>query len=67
VHNPGHIPKAIQAQIFQHSFSTKGHNRGLGTYSIKLLTERYLKGEVGFSSNEVSGTMFYAAIPAQPA
>lgn len=65
VHNPGHIPKAIQAQIFQRSFSTRGQNRGLGTYSIKLLTERYLRGEVGFLSNEVSGTMFFAALPVE--
>lgn len=63
VHNPGFIPKNIQAQVFQCSFSTKGNNRGLGTYSIKLLTERYLKGEVGYLSNEVSGTMFFAALP----
>lgn len=63
VHNPGCIPKSIQAQIFQRSFSTKSKNRGLGTYSIKLLTERYLKGEAGYLTNEVSGTVFFAALP----
>lgn len=38
------MPRTSQLQIFQRSFSTKGKGRGLGTYSIKLLTERYLKG-----------------------
>src|SRR3989339_2291196 len=36
VHNPGFIPKELQLQIFQRSFSTKGEGRGLGTYSMKL-------------------------------
>ena len=44
VHNPRPIPREVQLQIFRRSFSTKGYGRGLGTYSIKLLTERYLKG-----------------------
>jgi sensor histidine kinase regulating citrate/malate metabolism len=36
------IPKDVQLQLFQRSFSTKGMGRGWGTYSIRLLTERYL-------------------------
>ena len=63
VHNPGFMPKNIQAQVFQRSFTTKGKGRGLGTYSIKLLTERYLKGTVGFSTSEEQGTEFYVKIP----
>ena len=51
VHNPGFIPRDVQLQIFQRSFSTKGLGRGLGTYSIKLLTERYLKGSVAFTTS----------------
>ena len=38
------MPDEVKAQIFERSFSTKGRGRGIGTYSIKLLTERYLEG-----------------------
>jgi len=49
--------------LFQRSFSTKGEGRGLGTYSIKLYTERYLKGTVSFSSAEGEGTVFRVRYP----
>ncbi len=45
VHNPGVMSRSVQLQLFQRSFSTKDASRGLGTYSIKLLTEQYLKGK----------------------
>jgi hypothetical protein len=63
VHNPGVMPEPVRAQIFQRSFSTKGGGRGLGTYSIKLLSERYLKGAVTFRSTPAEGTCFYARYP----
>ena len=63
VTNKGVIPRDIQLQIFQRSFSTKGVNRGLGTYSIKLLTERYLNGKISFISTPENGTTFYIKIP----
>lgn len=52
------IPKDIRMQLFQRSFTTKGIGRGLGTYSIRLLTEDYLKGQVSFVSNETERTVF---------
>ena len=52
------IPKDIQMQLFLRSFSTKGIGRGLGLYSIRLLTENYLKGKVSFVSNESERTIF---------
>jgi nitrogen-specific signal transduction histidine kinase len=58
VKNDGVIPQDVQMQIFQRSFSTKGKGRGLGTYSIKLLTDNYLHGRVSFVSNEPDGTVF---------
>lgn len=58
VHNDAFIPQNIQSQIFQRSFSTKGVGRGLGTYSVKLFTENYLKGKVEFVSKENEGTTF---------
>ncbi|WP_022849897.1 sensor histidine kinase [Limisalsivibrio acetivorans] len=65
VHNKGVIPKKAQTQIFQRSFTTKGNGRGVGTYSMKLLTEKYLKGRVSFTSGEDNGTTFYAEFPIQ--
>jgi len=63
VQNPGVMPAEVQLQIFQRSFSTKGSARGLGTYSVKLLTERYLHGHVDFASDESSGTRFTITLP----
>ncbi len=63
VHNKGFIPEDIQLQIYSRSFSTKGDDRGLGTYSMKLLTEKYLKGKVSFISDKSKGTTFFAAYP----
>ena len=53
----------VRMQIFQRSFSTKGNSRGLGTYSIKLLTESYLKGKAQFSSVAGEGTKFWIDLP----
>jgi signal transduction histidine kinase len=63
VHNPAYMPRPVQLQVFQRSFSTKGLGRGLGTYSMKLLTERYLNGSVSFTSSEEEGTTFFARYP----
>ncbi len=63
VNNPGVIPCDVRLQIFQRSFSTKGKGRGLGTYSIRLLTERYLKGLATFSTSESQGTTFRVFYP----
>lgn len=63
VHNPQHMPEAVQLQIFQRSYSTKGRGRGLGTFGMRLLTERYLQGSVAFTSMADSGTTFTARYP----
>jgi signal transduction histidine kinase len=64
VRNPTFMPSSVQRQVFNRSFSTKGAGRGLGTYSVKLLTERYLKGKAGFTSSEADGTTFFVILPA---
>jgi signal transduction histidine kinase len=61
--NPAVMPRDVRLQVFQRSFSTKGQNRGLGTYSMKLITEKYLDGKIGFTSNETDGTRFYIELP----
>jgi len=63
VHNPAFIPLQDQTQIFLRSFSTKGHGRGLGTYSSRLITQRYLKGDLDFESLPTRGTTFTATYP----
>ena len=62
VQNDAVMPGDIKLQIFQRSFSTKGKGRGIGTYSIKLLTENYLMGKVSFVSNDTEGTLFSVVI-----
>jgi len=63
VNNPGQMSEMVQRQIFQRSFSTKGADRGIGTYSVKLLTTNYLKGTVDFESDSENGTTFRIEIP----
>ncbi|NNM54877.1 MAG: HAMP domain-containing histidine kinase [Spirochaetales bacterium] len=65
VHNPGSIPHDVQLQIFQRSFSTKSPDRGLGTYSMKLLGESVLGGRVTFISGP-EGTEFTLWLPLEP-
>jgi signal transduction histidine kinase len=64
VSNPGLIPPEVAAHIFQRSFTTKGDpGRGLGTYSMKLLGERYLGGKVSFTTSASQGTTFSIRLP----
>jgi signal transduction histidine kinase len=65
VHNPTAMRPEVQLQVFDRSYSTKGAGRGLGTYSMKLLSERYLAGQVSFSSSEEAGTTFRVKYPAR--
>lgn len=66
VRNQGVIPRTSQLQIFNRSFSTKGAGRGLGTYSVKLLTERFLHGEARFVSTPEEQTTFFVEFPVKP-
>jgi hypothetical protein len=68
VQNPAVIPEDVKRQIFQRSFSTRsGTGRGVGTYSIRLLTEKYLGGKVEFTSTVTGGTTFRVRVPSGPA
>ncbi len=66
VHNQAVMPPEVQAQIFQRAFSTKGSGRGIGAYSVKLLTEQYLHGTVCFQSQAGLGTIFTVTYPLIP-
>lgn len=63
VHNPGEMPKEIQVKIFRKTFSTKKRGSGLGTRSIRVITEGYLGGRVDFESDSGSGTVFRIYLP----
>jgi CheY-like chemotaxis protein len=64
VENDGTIPETVQPHIFERAFSTKARKgRGIGTYSMKLLGERFLKGNVNFSC-ATGTTRFWIALPA---
>ena len=63
VHNRTYMPENVRLQIFSRSFTTKGAGRGLGTYTMRLLTERYLGGRLAFTSTEAEGTTFFASYP----
>ena len=63
VHNDTVIPEIDKLQVFNRSFSTKNDKRGIGTYAMKLFTEKYLKGTISFESQEGKGTTFTVQIP----
>jgi PAS domain-containing protein len=58
VHNDAVMPERVRVHIFKRSFSTKGIGRGLGTYSVKLLTEM-MNGRAWFDSVVGEGTTFH--------
>lgn len=66
IHNDRVMPEEVRLQIFKRAFSTKGRGRGLGTYSARLLTERYLEGEITFTSEPGDGTTFRVRYPLVP-
>jgi signal transduction histidine kinase len=64
INNSSFMLEEVQLQIFKRSFSTKGKGRGIGTFSMKLFTEKYLKGKIYFETSEEKGTTFFAELPA---
>ncbi len=66
VWNAGHIPAAHVHRIFQRFFTTRGPGRGNGTWSMKVVGEEFLRGEVGFRTSEAGGTTFWLTLPRRP-
>jgi hypothetical protein len=59
VWNAGEITRDVTNRIFQRNFSTKDEaGRGIGTYSMKLLGEELLGGQVSFTTSKKEGTIF---------
>lgn len=63
VWNSAAMSDEVLSQIWQRSYSTKGENRGIGTYSMKLFTEEYLGGRIDLTSNKAEGTTFRVYLP----
>ncbi len=58
------IPGDVRLRVFQKHFSTKeGAGRGMGTFSMKLFGEEFLRGRVDFTSSEEDGTVFRLRLP----
>lgn len=58
------ISEGVCGRIFQRYFSTKpGSGRGVGTYTMKLLGEQFLKGKVSFETSHTDGTTFRVELP----
>ncbi len=66
VRNQCAMSAEVRLQVFKRSFSTKSKDRGLGTYSMKLIGEKYLQGTVSFVSDRENGTVFRACFPVDP-
>lgn len=66
--NEGVMPDETAARVFTRCFSTRpGRGRGLGTYAMRLLGERFLGGKVWFTSTPEEGTDFHFELPASDA
>jgi signal transduction histidine kinase len=63
VHNASAMEEDVQRKVFRRFFSTKGEDRGLGTWGMKLLAEDYLGGSVSFRSTREDGTTFTLWLP----
>ncbi|PLX69419.1 MAG: hypothetical protein C0603_00380 [Denitrovibrio sp.] len=66
VHNESFMNEEVSSSIFKRSFSTKGTGHGIGTYSMRLLTEKYLKGKISFTTSKDEGTTFQIMLPIKP-
>lgn len=64
VHNRETMDEFVQSRIFHPFFSTKKWSgKGMGTYTMRLLAERCLRGKIEFTSSEPDGTCFTLTIP----
>ncbi len=63
VHNNGYMPRKIQLQLYQRSFTTKGTGRGVGTYCMKFFGEKLMGGKVWHETSKEEGTTFFISLP----
>lgn len=63
VHNEELIPEDIKDKLFERGNSSKGKGRGFGIYGTKFILNKYLKGDIIFTSEKEKGTTFTVEIP----
>ena len=64
VRNESTMAQDAVNRIFQRNFSTKGgEGRGMGTYTMMLLCEKYLNAKISFTTSERDGTIFRLQLP----
>jgi len=63
VYNNACMPEDIQLQLFKRHFSSHDQCRGMGAYCARLLTEKYLGGQISYVSSPAHGTTFTLTIP----
>ncbi len=63
VRDRGVIPEQIQSRVFQPPLSTGDAGKALRNYTVKLMTECYLRGQVRFESDPANGTCFFIYHP----
>ncbi|MHC1789268.1 PAS domain-containing sensor histidine kinase [Solidesulfovibrio sp.] len=63
VHNPGTLTEEVRMRLFEKGFSTKGHGRGFGTYSMRLFARQCLGADVTCTSTQEDGTRFLLTLP----
>ena len=66
VHNPTAMDRQVKERVFSRYFSTRGTDRGLGTWGMRMLAQDYLYGRVSFTSDEETGTTFTFSLPLKP-
>jgi len=66
VHNDSLVPEEVRDHLFATPSSTKGKNRGVGLFSVRLLGENALGGRVGYESTKERGTYFCIDLPLSP-
>ena len=62
VHNRSYIPEADQTRLFQRVCAPDGLSH-TGTYSARLVTEKFLGGQVSFTTHRRHGTVFRVTLP----
>jgi len=63
IHNPGNFSEEAKQRFLDLRVRDEGKTKGLGTYSIKLLTERYLYGSFELECSEEQGSRVAVRYP----
>ena len=63
VNSPEYMPENAQSRVFQKPLLREDNSNALGTYYMKLITEKYLNGKMSYETSNKLGTTFKAIYP----